>query len=508
MEIRYLTPEEQELLDPTGKGAASLSFGTLSYEAPSPDYAFQKEAVEAFLDANMCGKHSAYYTWNRAYLSKWGRQGGTQTWEWLYETLRPSYENAMCTIDIPPALYKARDYLITRIRLIRDRVGYPQLPQREYYHTAAGLPTGGQKGFWTSETAFNCNAMLRHLLPSIPGHRCKNGKHRLIYQSATSNVRLVERQLKAVRLWLRQNLPEYFSAWLNPDEYLNFMLTQAVLQGKTFLQWDYYHMDEHVSSELLTELVLPVYSELLLPRDQWILGMYFEECMDIPLYLGDRLVTGHHNLFSGEPITNDVETVLSVIFALAAYLESGGCQNIMIAALGDDLAIAHQSPQRIARMREMMLEWADRMGLVASPEKCEISTGVVKFCKKLYVPSGAKAYDRQGRMCIAGAYPSVLALLSIRYPERLGRTPGLRALADLQRMDNCAYSPDFHSLVQFVGSRRKNKDWSFTDADTTTFSSKDWWFRLYGESFNPDASPSFAVLKANHLIDAGQEHQF
>lgn len=500
MYIRYLTPEELETLDPTGQCAAALSFGALSYEPASPDYDFTLEDVQAFLDANTCEKHLAYYTWNRSYLAKWGRQGGTQTWEWLYETLKPSYENAQRNIEIPDSIIRARDYLLTRIRLIRERVGYPQLPQREYYHTAAGLPTGGKKGYWTSETAFDCNAMLRHLLPSIPGHRCKNGKHRLIYQSATSNVRLVERQLKAVRLWLRQYLPEYFSAWLNPDEYQNFMLTQAVLHGNAFLQWDYYHMDEHVSSRLLTELVLPVYSELLLPRDQWIMGMYFEECMDIPLFLGDRLITGSHNLFSGEPITNDVETILSVILALASYLETGGCHHPIIAALGDDLVVSHRSRERVSRMREVMLECADRMGLVASPEKCEVSTGMVKFCKKLYVPAGAKAYDRHGRLCIAGAYPSVLTLLAIRYPERLGQTPGLRALADLQRLDNCAYSPDYHSLVQFVGSRRLRKDWNFTVEDSTQFSSKDWWYRLYGENFNPEASSSFAVLKANHLV--------
>lgn len=500
MDVRFLTPEELETLDPTGRCAASLSFGKLSYEAPSPDYAFELDDVCNFLDSNSCSKHAAYNTWNRSYLSKWGRQGGTQTWEWLYEALTPSYENAQHSIEIPPEIYRARDYLIQRIRLIRERVGYPQLPQREYYHTAAGLSTGGKKGYWTSETAFDCSKLLRHLLPSIPGHRCKNGKHRLIYQSATSNVRLVERQLKAVRLWLRQYLPEYFSAWLNPDEYLNYMLTQAVLHGDSFLQWDYFHMDEHVSYRLLTELVLPIYSELLIPRDQWIMGMYFEECMDIPLFLGDRLITGRHNLFSGEPITNDVETILSVILAIASYLETGGCYDTMIAALGDDLVVSSRSAHRVSRMRGVMLECADRMGLVASPEKCEVSTGQVKFCKKLYVPHGAKCYDRHGRLCIAGAYPSVLALLSIRYPERLGQTKGLRALADLQRMDNCAFSPDFHSLVQFVGSKRREKDWNFTSEDATQFSSKDWWFRLYGESFDPEASASFAVLKANHLV--------
>jgi hypothetical protein len=302
----------------------------------------------------------------------------------------------------------------------------------------------------------------------------------------------MEDYLNSCRYWLKRHLPEYFGAWCNPKEFVNPILTDALQHHDIFVETDYKSMDVHFSLWLVTEVILPVY-EVLKPDGFISFAAAVEELFHQPVYLGDKLAVGLHNLFSGEGITNDFETIYTVCLAIGVALQLQCLESSRAVALGDDCTIALRTRSTVLpqKFRDLMIEVSGLADMIIhDDEKSRIAVEETRFCRKVYYLAGAK--DENGNLL--GAYPLNLALNNIIQPERIQSNPAIAAVADLQRLDNCYGAPGWTELVQMCWANAKHR-FAELRPDSLT---KDWWLRVYGEKWSPECSPTVRLMQKMH----------
>lgn len=504
----WLTDADFKRLDPTGGARRFLrSIDRSGTPTPRPHFVRKLTADEwfaAYRDVKskfLSEKHRAFNEFDESFSSKVGPQGQTFPLSVVLANYEESYRLAERQIKPHPMLYEARDFLI---RMIKQRVstqGYPQLKQKSNLTTAAALPTMKKKGTFFAE-AYIQGLNWRHVFPDLPGERFMKNKPRTINQDAGENVRYFEREMGGIREWLKTQFPELFSAWLRPDEMMTPMITRMIDRGCVTVETDYKACDNSFSYALVKEFILPVY-EALLPGEMLYLrfAAFVEELFHQPIFFGSYMLTGLHNLLSGQLITNDFETIFDVICALAALMYHGLLnKDWVILALGDDVSIllAAALGDYAQKVKEAFVMFAISAGMQFNLEKCAIEETKVTFCKKLYY----RGAPRDAQSNIIGAYPTLLALNSIIMPEHHSKTSGDLLAATLQRLDNTYGTPMFHRFVQFVGSNLTAFDETSrlvaTDVERETI---DWWERVYSERWSFRSSPSARILAQNQLLN-------
>jgi hypothetical protein len=367
--------------------------------------------------------------------------------------------------------------------------------------TNAAIPTGLKKGTYLAETLGA--KPYRHYFPNLPGERYQRKKFRTINQDSVLNVRLTEKALSACRHFLADHIPELFGSWLNPEAVIQPVCTKIVDKHYYSVETDYEKMDEHFSFAATIEIVRPIYEALLIPGEFQYFAMVIDEMFDQPIYLGNRMWTGRHNLLSGQNPTNDFETIMQVCQAAGILLVLGyDPVKVLQLHLGDDQVVAFRSKDEAERYFQMFVAESELNGLAINIEKSTIRHGQVQYCRKLYYAAGRRHVTTEGKHLLIGAYPTVLALNSIVNPERMSATQGILACATYQRLDNCTGSPDYYELLQFVWRYTHLSDCKMTERDALLYSATDWWYRLYGESWSPEASPSYCFL--NKRLDKNQ----
>lgn len=498
MEKIILTPQDQAFLDPTGRARDKLKriprnkdfFAEPSIHFNDTEKVWLKytQRLEHFCNAP---KHKPYYGYLDEMMSKIGPQGGSYSFYTMDAKVQEYYTCAHNTRHISPILIQGRDYLIRLIKqeLSKDRVIIPDF--LTYKDTYAGLPSGGTKGSYYAETLGA--KPWRHMYPCVPGQRRMRGKDRVIFQDSVLNVRYIEKELTACRNWLKTRLPRLFNAWLNPREYTAPLLTKAVDRRFSFLETDYQSMDIHFSLTVVNELILPIY-EVLIPDAFLSFACAVNELFHQPVYLGAYIYIGLHNLFSGEVITNDFETIYTVILALGTAIHYDLLSDLEMCVLGDDCTLALPSKlsyNRLADIMQFMKDVSDQADMIIHDiGKSRIAQGETRFCRKVYYPSGTR--DANG--VLLGAYPSNLCLNNILRPESPISLPGVAAIADLSRLDNVYGVPEYVELVQLVYRYTTHK-FKYALEDLNNFSKRrDWWKDLYGESWNPDSSPTLSLI--------------
>lgn len=495
LEIIDLTPEDQLILDPTGRCRETLkryereSFNpqsSLTTRLTSSQWLEQLHLVNAQMQSQ-ARKHAIYFDWNYNFDSKYGPQGGTFHIDKLKDIYRESYSN----VGTPKlhAIIRGRDYLLRRIKAITQKVGIASPTPGTVVDTAAALPMGGHKGGYYQECVGA--RQWRHLFPVLPGERRQRGKDRCINQDAVTNVRYIESELNGIRYWLRSNLPEYFGSWLNPKQVVRPTLTKIIDANMYVAETDYDGMDLHFSRVLAEEIFLPICEALLPPGNYLHLAQYVTAAFYQPIYFGEELWTGEHNLLSGISITNDVETIVSVCQDIGCTLCIGVApEDSLQLHIGDDQVKAFRSQRHRDAYFDAFAEESDLIRLPLSLQKCEKRRGVAGYCRTLYYPGGKR--DAEG--FLIGAYPTVLTLNSVVNPEFLSRTSGIAACATYQRLDNAVGSPDWINLVHMVARFSDLKKREFSDDDCHHLSARDWWYRVYGEVWEPSCSPSYRLV--------------
>lgn len=504
--ILKVTPEMRKYIDPTTQGRQFVSgfVSTVGTPVP-PEYAHfsREEWLQRWLDSpasKLSSRHIYYARYRDEMIQKYGTQGIGISKADLQAIAKEYYSLATDATVASEAFYVGLQYLLQRILLRKEEFADSQSMLRRV-STLSGLTSMAHKGSFLAETA-GMKPGWRHMNACLPGQRYMRNSPRTIFIDDVTNVRYIEESMARVRNWLKTTFPEYFSGWLRPDKATGPMFYAALSEHAVSIEADYDKCDQHVHRGIALAL-LPIY-ELLLPEEEfWHLSQAFYELFEIPLYWGDELWTGLHNLFSGQVITNDIETLYDICMMIGVCIIKGiDPERVRFAANGDDLTIL--IPAKLRKNAEGILSlYADQAALdghVISQSKSRISDSDVRFCRRVYYPGLRVEYNEDGVPYYRGAYPSVLALNSIVNPERFESDPTVRFVADISRADVVCGSPDYAPFVQYVFSNRK----TIIDTSETNLSKVslpfDWWERVYGDSFSIGTSVTYRFLKAQRLV--------
>lgn len=501
MEKRYLTPEEKEIIDPTGRGARwikSLRYAPPTTPPPWIDIQDTEKLYSlyaALRSKSLSNQPVLVQEWERRWDSKRGPQGGKFSLRYVEKSVCSSYANAegsdAHTFDI---LRVGVNYLCRRLRLLVKRYGYPTPRHNSYEPKQGGLPLMEKKGTFLAETYMA--ALYRHAFLDVPGERFQRQKPRTIHMSSVLDVRYMEGELNACRDFLKTYCRELFYPWTNPLLGMYHAITDKVLAGCYSCELDYDHCDEHVSLALAEACFIPVMAELLPEPIATEFAAYVSESFHVEEFLGDYYTSGIHNGFSGQSIISDIETIHGVCLALGALIVNGvDPESCLILALGDDLSVI--LPSRIGRglansVYRTLFEEALLNGQDVNESKSELCDNHVHFCKRLFARFLPKSYDWNGDFVIPGLYPSVLSLNNIINPERPSKDYPTFLVATLQRLDGCWGSPWFVPYVQFVASHIDGTPIRVEDLPDLP---DDWWSKLYGHSFRPEESYSARVIQ-------------
>lgn len=499
LHIISLTPDEQLLIDPTNRGKQflkSLVDGPYTPQLTISCKFSRSEWLTRYCELHAKwrdDKHRIALEWDDLHNCKYGPQGGHFSLNVLKDSYIRSYRNAEYRPTFKLALVGLH-HLIRIIRERRDRFGMPQPYLKTVIGTSGALPSMLPKGEFITE-AF-CAKTHRHVYPNLPGERRQRGKERCINQDSNLNVRYIERWMGAIRNWLKTYIPEYFSAWRNPADYLQPRLTSMLNRRFKSHEIDFTACDEHTSLEEVCEVVLPVLEELSIPAEFNYCAAFIEELFYQPIYFGDELWTGKHNLLSGQVITNDCETIYDVCVQVGALIASDLLSsNYVMFSLGDDqtTVISGISNRQSDNFFNYLIDEMTMNGHDINLQKSGVFDNTARFCRKLYYASGPK--DNNG--CL-GSYPLSLVCNAVINPERMIRDSSEMYKATLQRLDTAYGHYRFTPFIQFMGS---NLNWEGFDADGVDRArSYDWWERVYNESWSLSHSPSYKVLRDSKIL--------
>ena len=499
MEIKYLTPDQLQELDPSGKGQSKWE--QYPYSGPGyyadPSKFFSADAREKLIayvksaDDKLSGtRHHPYVEFNREHYALIGPQGGAISQEDLMVELEAYYQIRPYTPST--VVHDGMDYIRQRIRDYLACNPMPSVCYQPVRGTFAGLPSCSEKGSFDAETMGM--KPWRHVLPAIPGQRRMRQKNRVIFMTPCPDVRYIEHTLYQMKVLLQRALPEFFDAWSNPI-FRRYPLFREMAGRRDVwsIEIDYVKMDRGVSILIVDDLLLPLYQEFI-PGCDLSFSNAIEETFQRPLLCGNKLLTGEHAMFSGEAYTNDFETIYSVALVLGTLLHMDLLPNLKgLYALGDDSTVLLKTSRRLAeKCRDVMIEESRKMGMyIHEDEKTRVSNTDIRFCREIFYPGMP---NRQGR----GVYPASLTVNNILYPERPSATAGVAACADLARLDGAVEVPYYHDLVTMFASLAQHEFLKSIDGDSLARFQKlsDWWERLYGEKWTPTSSYTFNVLQS------------
>lgn len=509
-EIRHLTPSEMDYYDPTHnlRNLIRMVPDRDSFAPPSKFYTKGDEylsAVNRNLD-RLVSKYKPYALYAREMFAKTGRQGGAfnrRQWESIIQ----SYYSDTTSVDIEK-LRIGRDLFISLVREKIGQVGRPPYVQKRYIPTFSGSPAACHKGTWEAETLGHDKIDIQRFYPTTPGQRRMRSKDRVIFMDACPNVRAQEDYLTAARKWLTQYFPQFFMSWKRDDLGQRQSITEAVESRKWFVSGDYQSMDINFRKRIAMELIYPVY-EVLFPERAIEIGCHFEQNFTQPIFMGTYMYTGDHSLLSGANITNDFETLYTVILVLAAFaLLQASDQFEWMLALGDDSTVPVSERRLAFQLLDTMMELSDAAGMIMHPDKSTVTQSEVTYCRKTYAPGFPR--DWAGMF---GAYPSVLCVNNLIQPEYPTEEPGVALVADLQRLDGLRGSPDAQFVLQNWHRYSSYDLFNIILSDDFACQNegwRDWWYRLYDDAWNPATSWALNHLIRNHasLTDDQKDRLF
>lgn len=485
-----LTPAEQAIFDPMGI-ESSKHRNRIRQEDFHPNPI--RPGMEAVpLDSILALARSFYddvpeiQGYHDDMCAKIGPQGGVIPWS----SIRGSIEEMFSPtghIVIHDDIYVARDFLL---RLIRDAIhqyGPVQLcDATPPPNTSFGPPYFGQKNSPLQYYEQLTTVVLERLWPAAIATRYQRLKPRVVYMDSGYNVYKMTPMFATVRRFLTRALPFLFMAWQNPYQTTYVYATQAIDECSTFVGLDYTHMDVHVRFKLVAEIVLPIY-EAILPKSWYLLvANYMEMVFRQPLLLGNSMLCGEHGIFSGVIMTNDIETILSVIVGLALIYND--LNNGKIFALGDDLSIAVKTGQGDV-IRNRFCDYANEAGMIANLEKTSTSDQVLSFLRRMFIRGKCKRvlasdYGGVNRYVQQGVYPVPLTLNSIFHPEYCNTTWERHLGSVLQILDVLVGHRAYSQVADFV--------FAHMDYGSRLPEVEDgWWEKLTGVSWSATSSQSY-----------------
>ena len=405
-------------------------------------------------------------------LEKWGPQGGVAPIDDLLEEIvSPTFEPKS-----RPTAFSTREWQVAKkyVSKCLFAAGCKSLRPVSYTRVVDDMrarDTLESNSGWPLFTRRNKPEVIRQSIeeaedgrwktyPAIALFRNYNRKTRLVWMFPMS-ANLVEGSFfqPLQSILMKSVYADKFLAPWKGFETVRSLVTDSYNSGLSIAASDFSSTDAHFTLDTSLEVYdviapcfQPAYRDLL---KESILRMH-----SIPLVIGeDRQIVGEHGVSSGSNWTNFIETIFDWIFSTYVALNEGGRKNVLpedissvysgLYAIGDDMSWTVRRDRYDAEFSERLEALGKSVGQIIKAEKTTNDPDKVKSLQRLFI----RGYLREDQQ-VRAVYPSVRALKSLVYPERMHKkrdwSRDMAAIRAVMILENCVDHPLYTELVAFV----------------------------------------------------------
>lgn len=416
------------------------------------------------------------FQFDSAQLEKWGPQGGVKPVSELMDDVilptfnssskpeafsSPEWKQAKCiTRDIllqagarslRPAPYRSVIDDMRARDTLESNSGWPLFARRNVPKVIAQSIEAAENGQWKT-------------YPAIALFRNYNCKTRLVWMFPMS-ANLVEGSFfqPLQSILMRSELSSGFLAPWTGFEEVRRLVTQAYRLNRALAASDFSSTDAHF--QLYTSLeVLDVIEKCFQPQYRGALRESIEFMHTIPLVISaDSKIVGEHGVSSGSNWTNFIETIFDLIFSTyvrlceANHLKATGQAAdriitdtyIGLYAIGDDMTWDVPRKFYDAEFSTRLEAYGKSVGQLIKAEKTTNYPDKVKSLQRLF----QRGYLREDDS-VRAVYPTVRALKSLVYPERMHKkrlwSRDMAAMRAVMILENTVDHPLYYEFVKFV----------------------------------------------------------
>jgi hypothetical protein len=422
------------------------------------------------------------FQFDSAQLSKWGPQGQVAPIsELLDEIVYPSFEE-----QAKPSAFSSDEWKLAKRQVVKalHRYGCRGLTPVPYHRVVDDMrarDTLESNSGWPLFTRRNKPEVIAQSIqeaedgrwktyPAIALFRNYNMKTRLVWMFPMS-ANLVEgsyfQPLQSI-LMKSQAAEQFLAPWKGFEQ-VRKNISEAYSSHQAIAASDFSSTDAHFKLAASME-VFDVLKECFQPRYRDGLRESIEYMHKIPLIIGpDSELVGEHGVSSGSNWTNFIETIFDYIFAIYVTIKELARKGYTLQntpkgrfwtlvyrglyAIGDDMSWHVDKPNYDADFSKRLEEYGKSVGQLVKAEKTTNYPDKVKSLQRLFQ---AGYFQSGSDYSVRAVYPTIRALKSLVYPERMHKkkdwSRDMAAIRAFMILENCIDHPLFEQFCDFVAN--------------------------------------------------------
>lgn len=391
---------------------------------------------------------------------KWGPQGGVApVAELMKDVVEPTFSQA--SSPVPSGFYdpdweKAKNIVNMRfakrnVRCLRpasyskvvddmrardtleSNSGWPDFKRRSIPEVKQAAVSQALDGQWTD-------------YPAIALFRNYRQKTRLVWMFPMATNIVEGSFYQPLQSTLINSKPTFYAPWVGFDA-VRVVISEAYKQGLYVYASDFSATDAHFVPRTSFEVFDVIKNCFVKGSNVTGLRRSLSRMHKIPLIIGpDQMITGDHGVSSGSEWTNYIESIFDEIFGVYVSIKLGNVKGLY--AIGDDMTWV--SKDYVEDFKPNLEKLGEEVGQVIQATKTVADRDKVKTLQRLFI----RGYSRPSDGLLRGVYPTIRALNSLVFPERMHKksqwSEDMFCARCFMILENCVDHPLFEEFVSFV----------------------------------------------------------